>query len=56
MKDDLCNDFNKQESSDGDQDQVIGQYSVLLPDGRVLTVSYTVAPDTGYVVRYRELS
>merc|ERR1712025_137014 len=41
------NDFNQQEESDGFQ--VTGQYSVLLPDGRVQTVSYSVAPDTGYV-------
>ena len=30
--------------------QITGQYSVLLPDGRVQTVTYSVAPDTGFVV------
>lgn len=48
VKDDICNDFNQQETSDGSQ--VSGQYSVLLPDGRVLTVTYTVTPESGYVV------
>ena len=33
---------------------VTGQYSVVLPDGRIQTVKYSVAPDTGYVVRQRE--
>merc|ERR1711874_29938 len=42
-----CQDFNQQEQSDGDQ--VTGQYSVLLPDGRVQTVTYSVRPETGYV-------
>ena len=32
---------------------VTGQYSVVLPDGRIQTVKYSVAPDTGYVVSYR---
>lgn len=48
VKDNICNDFNQQETSDGSQ--VSGQYSVLLPDGRVLTVTYTVTPESGYVV------
>ena len=30
--------------------KVTGQYSVLLPDGRIQTVTYSVAPDTGFVV------
>ena len=30
--------------------QVSGQYSVLLPDGRILTVKYRVTAATGYVV------
>ena len=65
VQDDLGNDFNQQEQSDGDQVdilptflylfiflfQITGQYSVLLPDGRVQTVTYSVAPDTGFVVR-----
>merc|ERR1712106_95102 len=45
--DDVGNDFNQQEQSDGFQ--VTGQYSVLLPDGRVQTVQYFVTPDTGFV-------
>merc|ERR1719420_41373 len=48
VQDDLGNDFNQQEQSDGAQ--VTGQYSVLLPDGRVQTSTYSVAPDTGFVV------
>jgi hypothetical protein len=31
--------------------QITGQYSVLLPDGRVQTVTYSVRPETGFVVR-----
>ena len=30
--------------------QVTGQYSVLLPDGRIQTVTYSVRPETGFVV------
>ena len=52
VQDDLGNDFNQQETSDGGV--VTGQYSVVLPDGRIQTVKYSVAPDTGYVVRQRE--
>ena len=48
VQDDLGNDFNQQERSDGSV--VTGSYSTLLPDGRVQTVSYSVAPDTGFVV------
>jgi len=54
VQDSDCNDFNQQEQSDGDQ--ITGQYSVLLPDGRVQTVTYSVRPETGYVaeVTYSE--
>merc|ERR1712083_972909 len=48
VQDDIGNDFNQQEQSDGAQ--VTGQYSVLLPDGRIQTSTYSVAPDTGFVV------
>merc|ERR1712038_1755151 len=47
VQDDIGNDFNQQEQSDGNV--ITGQYSVLLPDGRVQTVTYSVAPDTGFV-------
>lgn len=47
VQDDIGNDFNQQEQSDGDQ--VTGQYSVLLPDGRIQTVTYSVRPETGFV-------
>ena len=47
VQDDIGNDFNKQETSDGGV--VTGQYSVLLPDGRIQTVTYSVAPNTGFV-------
>ena len=48
VQDDIGNDFNKQETSDGGV--VTGQYSVLLPDGRIQTVTYSVDPNTGFVV------
>ena len=48
VTDDNGLDFNQQETSDGGV--VTGQYSVVLPDGRIQTVKYSVAPDTGYVV------
>ena len=51
VQDDIGNDFNQQEQSDGAQ--VTGQYSVLLPDGRIQTVTYSVRPETGFVVRLR---
>ncbi|KAF0310913.1 hypothetical protein FJT64_018222 [Amphibalanus amphitrite] len=41
------NDFGAAEESDGRQVQ--GQYSVLLPDGRLQTVSYAVEGDSGFV-------
>jgi len=47
VQDDIGNDFNQQEQSDGAQ--VTGQYSVLLPDGRIQTVTYSVRPETGFV-------
>ena len=53
VQDDIGNDFNQQEQSDGAQ--VTGQYSVLLPDGRIQTVTYSVRPETGFVVSSRQL-
>merc|ERR1712106_713820 len=47
VQDDEGSDFNQQEQSNGET--ITGQYSVLLPDGRIQTVSYSVAPDTGFV-------
>merc|ERR1712071_142515 len=48
VKDDASyNDFGHQESSDGKV--VSGSYRVLLPDGRVQTVTYTVDDYAGYV-------
>ncbi|XP_045617848.1 cuticle protein 19 [Procambarus clarkii] len=48
VKDDLAeNDFAHEESRDGDHTR--GSYSVLLPDGRVQTVTYYVNGDSGYV-------
>ncbi|XP_042239696.1 cuticle protein 21-like [Homarus americanus] len=48
VKDDLSgNDFGHQESRDGENTQ--GSYYVLLPDGRLQRVAYTVNGDSGYV-------
>ncbi|XP_043247299.1 pro-resilin-like [Amphibalanus amphitrite] len=41
------NDYGAAEASNGEQVQ--GQYSVLLPDGRLQTVSYAVDGDSGFV-------
>ncbi|XP_047471367.1 pro-resilin-like [Penaeus chinensis] len=41
------NDFGHQEARDGDNTQ--GSYYVLLPDGRLQRVTYTVNGDSGYV-------
>ena len=41
------NDFGAAEESDGRE--VRGEYSVLLPDGRLQTVSYSVEGDSGFV-------
>ncbi|XP_045624407.1 cuticle protein 19-like, partial [Procambarus clarkii] len=41
------NDFGHQESRDGYNTQ--GSYYVLLPDGRLQKVTYTVHGDSGYV-------
>ncbi|XP_069977407.1 pro-resilin-like [Penaeus vannamei] len=42
-----ANDFGHQEARDGDHTQ--GSYYVLLPDGRVQRVTYSVNGDSGYV-------
>ena len=31
--------------------QITGQYSVVLPDCRIQTVTYSVRPETGFVVK-----
>ncbi|XP_037086674.1 pro-resilin-like, partial [Pollicipes pollicipes] len=41
------NDFGAAEESNGEEVQ--GQYSVVLPDGRLQTVSYSVEGDSGFV-------
>ncbi|XP_047471368.1 pro-resilin-like [Penaeus chinensis] len=41
------NDFGHQDARDGDNTQ--GSYYVLLPDGRLQRVTYTVNGDSGYV-------
>nr|XP_027215392.1 pro-resilin-like [Penaeus vannamei] len=41
------NDFGHQEARDGPNTQ--GSYYVLLPDGRLQKVAYTVNGDSGYV-------
>ena len=38
------------QTCDKSQFQITGQYSVALPDGRIQTVTYSVRPETGYVV------
>ncbi|XP_055586052.1 pro-resilin-like [Uranotaenia lowii] len=40
--------FDKNESGDT-SGKVSGQYSVWLPDGRLMTVKYTVDKESGYV-------
>ncbi|XP_047471372.1 pro-resilin-like [Penaeus chinensis] len=42
-----ANDFGHQETRDGDNTQ--GSYYVLLPDGRLQRVTYSVNGDSGYV-------
>ena len=54
VQDDIGNDFNQQEQSDGAQ--ITGQYSVVLPDCRIQTVTYSVRPETGFVVSTVRLS
>ena len=69
VQDDEGNDFNQQEQSDGDQvsqaaarhqpappPQITGQYSVVMADCRIQTVTYSVRPETGFVVRSRFVS
>ncbi|XP_047471371.1 pro-resilin-like [Penaeus chinensis] len=41
------NDFGHQETRDGDNTQ--GSYYVLLPDGRLQRITYSVNGDSGYV-------
>ena len=50
VTDDQGLDFNQQETSDGGV--VTGSYSVVLPDGRIQTVTYSVRPETGFVVSW----
>ncbi|XP_017464034.1 PREDICTED: uncharacterized protein LOC108357468, partial [Rhagoletis zephyria] len=40
--------FNKNEAGDA-AGKVSGQYSVWLPDGRLMTVAYTVEGENGFV-------
>ncbi|XP_065076439.1 pro-resilin-like [Ochlerotatus camptorhynchus] len=40
--------FDKNEAGDA-SGKVSGQYSVWLPDGRLMTVKYTVDKESGYV-------
>ncbi|KAK3873202.1 hypothetical protein Pcinc_021771 [Petrolisthes cinctipes] len=48
VKDDYSgNDFGHNEQSDGNL--VTGEYFVLLPDGRLQTVTYTADHETGFV-------
>ncbi|XP_037801248.1 cuticle protein 7-like isoform X2 [Penaeus monodon] len=48
VKDDYSgNDYNHQENRNGYDTQ--GAYYVLLPDGRIQRVSYTVNGDSGYI-------
>ncbi|XP_045609717.1 cuticle protein 19 [Procambarus clarkii] len=46
---DYGNDFAHAERRDGPDTS--GEYRVLLPDGRVQVVSYTVSGDSGYVAQ-----
>ena len=43
------NDYGQHESRDGDNTQ--GSYFVLLPDGRLQRVEYTVSGDSGFVAQ-----
>ncbi|XP_069163835.1 cuticle protein 21-like [Procambarus clarkii] len=50
VKDDASgNDFGQDETRDGPNTQ--GSYYVLLPDGRLEKVTYTVNGDSGYVAQ-----
>lgn len=40
--------FGAQEAGDA-QGKVVGSYKVLHPDGRLMTVEYTVEGDSGFV-------
>jgi len=46
VKDDYGNDYGHRESSDGQV--VTGEYRVLLPDTRVMIVTYTADHENGY--------
>jgi len=46
VKDDYGNDYGHRESSDGNV--VTGEYRVLLPDTRIMIVTYTADHENGY--------
>ncbi|XP_042880420.1 pro-resilin-like [Penaeus japonicus] len=46
---DSGNDFGHSETRNGDNTS--GQFRVLLPDGRVQVVTYTVNGDSGYIAQ-----
>ena len=44
--------FKKTETQDANG-VVSGSFTIALPDGRIQTVTYSVAPDTGFVVNFQ---